>query len=209
MINTLYPNLMFTLPDLPYKYDALEPTISEQIMKLHHDAHHAKYVENLNAALKDFPDLQSKDIEELLSDIDHLPESIQKAVRNNGGGHYNHTLFWQMMTPDKTQPSASLKVAIESAFTSVDAFKEEFNKGAAAVFGSGWQWLVIDHGTLALVSTPNQDSPISQGKTVLLGLDVWEHAYYLQYLNKRPDYISAWWNVVNWDFVLERLEQAE
>lgn len=201
---------MFTLPDLPYEYDGLAPFISADIQHLHHSAHHATYVKNLNAALEKFPDWQSKSIEEIIISLDKLPEEIKKVVRNNGGGHYNHSMFWQMMAPKKDQaPSGTLKDLIEHAFGEVDTFKDQFSEAATKIFGSGWQWLVFKEGEVSLVSTPNQDSPLTEGLTPLLGLDVWEHAYYLQYYNKRPDYIKAWWNVVNWDDVARRLDLAK
>jgi Fe-Mn family superoxide dismutase len=198
------------LPELPYAYNALEPHIDAQTMEIHHGRHHATYVNNLNAALEGHADLQSKSVEELISNLDALPESIRTAVRNNGGGHANHTLFWQIMSPNGGgAPSGALADAINAAFGSFDNFKAEFTKAATTRFGSGWAWLVVDGGKLAITSTPNQDSPIMEGKTPILGLDVWEHAYYLKYQNKRPDYISAFWNVVNWDEVSKRFEAAK
>ncbi|MDA5110039.1 superoxide dismutase [Brevibacillus thermoruber] len=198
------------LPELPYAYNALEPHIDAQTMEIHHGRHHATYVNNLNAALEGHTDLQSKSVEELISNLDALPESIRTAVRNNGGGHANHTLFWQIMSPNGGgAPSGALADAINAAFGSFDNFKAEFTKAATTRFGSGWAWLVVDGGKLAITSTPNQDSPIMEGKTPILGLDVWEHAYYLKYQNKRPDYINAFWNVVNWDEVSKRFEAAK
>ncbi|GAB4457706.1 MAG: superoxide dismutase [Armatimonadaceae bacterium] len=201
----------FTLPPLPYAYDALEPNIDKQTMELHHDKHHATYVSKLNDALKDHSDLQSKSIEELLMDLDSLPEAIRTAVRNNGGGHFNHTLFWEIMTPGgPAEPSGDLASAI-SAFGGVDALKAAVNDAGAKQFGSGWAWVVVDGGKLAVLSTPNQDTPIMAqygSKTPILGVDVWEHAYYLKYQNKRPDYLSAWWNTVNWDKVAEYMANA-
>ncbi|CAJ1003998.1 MULTISPECIES: superoxide dismutase [Bacillales] len=198
------------LPELPYAHNALEPHIDAQTMEIHHGRHHATYVNNLNAALEGHPDLQSKSVEELISNLDALPESIRTAVRNNGGGHANHTLFWQIMSPNGGgTPSGALADAINAAFGSFDNFKAEFTKAATTRFGSGWAWLVVDGGKLAITSTPNQDSPIMEGKTPILGLDVWEHAYYLKYQNKRPDYINAFWNVVNWDEVSKRFEAAK
>ncbi|MGQ7278208.1 MULTISPECIES: superoxide dismutase [Brevibacillus] len=198
------------LPELPYAYNALEPHIDAQTMEIHHGRHHATYVNNLNAALEGHADLQSKSVEELISNLDALPESIRTAVRNNGGGHANHTLFWQIMSPNGGgAPSGALADAINAAFGSFDNFKAEFTKAATTRFGSGWAWLVVDGGKLAITSTPNQDSPIMEGKTPILGLDVWEHAYYLKYQNKRPDYINAFWNVVNWDEVSKRFEAAK
>ena len=201
--------MAFSVPELPYEYNALEPHIDEQTMRLHHDKHHAAYVQKLNTALEDTEWLE-KDIEEVLTSLDQLPADKQKTVRNNGGGHYNHSLFWQMMAKDGSEIPESLKQKIESDFGSVDAFKEEFATAAANQFGSGWAWLVAKDGKLSVVSTPNQDNPIMDDPncTALLGIDVWEHAYYLKYQNLRPDYVKAWWNVVNWEFVASRLEQA-
>ncbi|MCL6600777.1 MAG: superoxide dismutase [Alicyclobacillus macrosporangiidus] len=197
------------LPPLPYDYNALEPHIDEQTMRIHHDRHHGTYVNNLNAALEGHPDLQAKSLDELLRNIDSVPESIRTAVRNNGGGHANHSLFWEIMSPNGGgQPTGALADAINSTFGSFEKFKDEFSKAAAGRFGSGWAWLVIDNGKLAITSTPNQDNPVMEGKTPILGLDVWEHAYYLKYQNKRPDYIAAWWNVVNWAEVGKRYEAA-
>ncbi|MCL6637170.1 MAG: superoxide dismutase [Alicyclobacillus sp.] len=197
------------LPPLPYDYNALEPHIDEMTMRIHHDRHHATYVNNLNAALEGHADLQSKSLEDLLRGIDSVPESIRTAVRNNGGGHANHTLFWEIMSPNGGgQPTGALADAINATFGSFEKFKDEFSKAAAGRFGSGWAWLVLDNGKLAITSTPNQDNPLMEGKTPILGLDVWEHAYYLKYQNKRPDYIAAWWNVVNWAEVNKRYEAA-
>ncbi|MBO8164630.1 MAG: superoxide dismutase [Brevibacillus sp.] len=197
------------LPPLPYAFDALEPHIDAQTMEIHHDRHHATYVNNLNAALEGHADLQAKSIEELISNLDAVPEAIRTAVRNNGGGHANHSLFWEILSPNGGgAPSGALADAINAAFGSFDNFKAEFTKAAATRFGSGWAWLVVDNGKLAVTSTPNQDSPLMEGKTPILGLDVWEHAYYLKYQNKRPDYINAFWNVVNWDEVSKRYEAA-
>ncbi|SFU36385.1 superoxide dismutase [Alicyclobacillus macrosporangiidus] len=197
------------LPPLPYDYNALEPHIDEQTMRIHHDRHHGTYVNNLNAALEGHPDLQAKSLDELLRNINSVPESIRTAVRNNGGGHANHSLFWEIMSPNGGgQPTGALADAINSTFGSFEKFKDEFSKAAAGRFGSGWAWLVVDNGKLAITSTPNQDSPLMEGKTPILGLDVWEHAYYLKYQNKRPDYIAAWWNVVNWAEVGKRYEAA-
>ena len=198
-----------SVPPLPYDYNALEPHIDEQTMKLHHDKHHATYVTNLNTALEQESSLQNKSIEELLGDINSVPESIRTAVRNNGGGHANHTLFWEIMGPNGGgQPSGELAQAIDQAFGGFDAFKEQFTKAATTRFGSGWAWLVSNGGSLEITSTPNQDSPLMEGQTPLLGLDVWEHAYYLKYQNRRPEYINAWWNVVNWDAVSARYSKA-
>jgi Fe-Mn family superoxide dismutase len=197
--------MAFSVPDLPYAYDALEPTIDEQTMHLHHDKHHQAYVDKANAALEG-TEWAGKDVEEVLQNLDALPSDKQAAVRNNAGGHYNHSLFWEMMSPNGGgAPSGELAAAIDSAFGSFDSFKEELKAAGANRFGSGWAWLVKDSsGNLAVTSTPNQDSPISDGQTPLLGVDVWEHAYYLKYQNKRPEYLDAFWNVVNWDYVAER-----
>lgn len=200
---------MFTLPDLPYSYDALAPYISSDIQHLHHSAHHATYVKNLNTALEKYPEWQSKTIEEIVTSLDQIPKDIQTVIRNNGGGHYNHSMFWQMMSPKGGgQPNGTLLDKMQHSFGDFKTFQEQFSSGATKVFGSGWQWLVLDKDEMKLMSTPNQDSPLSQGKTPLLGLDVWEHAYYLQYYNKRADYITAWWNIVNWDNVAKRLSEA-
>lgn len=198
------------LPALPYAFDALEPYIDAQTMEIHHGRHHATYVNNLNAALEGHEALQQKSVEELISDLNSVPESIRTAVRNNGGGHANHTLFWEIMSPNGGgAPTGALADAINETFGSFEKFKEEFTKAAVGRFGSGWAWLVLDGGKLAVMSTPNQDNPLMEGKTPILGLDVWEHAYYLKYQNKRPDYINAWWNVVNWDAVNERYLKAK
>jgi len=194
-----------TLPALPYAFGALEPHIDARTMEIHHDKHHQGYVNKLNAALEGHPELAEKSVEELLRDLDAVPESIRTAVRNNGGGHANHSLFWTVMGPGKGgQPGGGLSDAIASTFGSFDAFKTNFNQAAATRFGSGWAWLAHKDGALQVLSTPNQDSPLSQGMTPILGLDVWEHAYYLKYQNRRPDYIGAWWNVVDWDAVAAR-----
>ncbi len=201
--------MAFSLPPLPYDYTALEPHIDEQTMRIHHDKHHATYVTNVNAALENQPELQGKSIEELLRDINSVPENIRTAVRNNGGGHANHTLFWEIMGPNGGgQPTGELAAAIDQAFGSFEAFKEQFAKAATTRFGSGWAWLLADGGRLEITSTQNQDNPIMEGRTPILGLDVWEHAYYLKYQNRRPDYLAAWWNVVNWEEVSKRFEQA-
>ena len=200
----------FTLPPLPYDYKALEPHIDEQTMRIHHDKHHATYVTNLNAALEQQPDLQNKSIEELLAGVDRLPEAIRTAVRNNGGGHANHTMFWELMAPGGAkEPDGDLASAISNSFGGFTQFKEQFAKACAGRFGSGWGWLTADKGgKLVIESTPNQDSPLMSGKTPILGCDVWEHAYYLKYQNRRPDYVNAWWNVVNWTDVARRFEKA-
>ncbi len=201
--------MAFSLPPLPYDYAALEPHIDEQTMRIHHDKHHATYVNNVNTALENQPELQGKSIEELLRDINSVPENIRTAVRNNGGGHANHTLFWEIMGPNGGgQPTGELAAAIDQSFGSFDAFKEQFAKAATTRFGSGWAWLLADGGRLEITSTQNQDSPLMEGRTPILGLDVWEHAYYLKYQNRRPDYINAWWNTVNWDAVSERFRNA-
>jgi superoxide dismutase, Fe-Mn family len=193
------------LPDLPYSFDALEPHIDARTMEIHHDKHHAGYVKKLNAALEGHPDLQALSLEELLGNLDRVPGDIRTAVRNNGGGHANHSLFWPIMSPNGGgSPSGDLASAIENAFGGFDDFKEKFSDAASGRFGSGWAWLVRNGGGLEVTSTPNQDSPLMDGKTPILGLDVWEHAYYLKYQNKRPDYIEAWWNVVNWPEVAKR-----
>lgn len=192
----------YELPALPYDVKALEPHIDEQTMIIHHDRHHATYVTNLNAALEGYDDLSNKSVEELISNLDAVPENIRTAVRNNGGGHANHSLFWKLLSPNGGgTPSGDVAEAINQAFGSFDKFKEEFTKAATTRFGSGWAWLVVDNGQLSIISTPNQDSPLMEGKTPILGLDVWEHAYYLNYQNKRPDYISAFYQVINWDEV--------
>ena len=194
------------LPELSYSYDALEPYIDQATMNIHHTRHHATYINNLNAALEKYPDLQDKSAEELLKDLDSLPKDISAAVRNNGGGHYNHTLFWSIMGPGKGgEPEGELADKIKAKFGSFADFKEAFGKAALTRFGSGWAWLVLDKaGEVSVTSTLNQDSPVSDGLFPLLGLDVWEHAYYLKYQNKRADYIGAWWNVVDWGAVEAR-----
>ena len=198
------------LPPLPYAYDALEPHIDEQTMRIHHDKHHQTYITNLNAALEGHSDLEGKSAEELVSDLDSVPEDIRTAVRNNGGGHANHTFFWEIMGPDGGgAPSGALAEAIDSTFGSVDDFKGQVAAAAAARFGSGWAWLTVDSdGGLQVESTANQDSPLSEGRTPILGVDVWEHAYYLKYQNLRPKYVAAWWNTVNWNAVASRYEAA-
>ena len=199
----------FTLPPLPYDYAALEPYIDAQTMQIHHGKHHQAYVTNLNAALKDYPDLQSKTIEELLRGIQQVPEAIRTAVRNNGGGHYNHTLFWAIMKPGgPPAPSGPLAEAITGTFGSVDALKARVNDAGLKRFGSGWAWLVLSNGKLEVVSTANQDCPLMDGQFPVLGVDVWEHAYYLKYQNRRADYLQAWWNVLNWDEVLRRFQSG-
>ncbi|MUG44954.1 superoxide dismutase [Paenibacillus woosongensis] len=198
------------LPALPYPNNALEPHIDEQTMMIHHDRHHNTYVTNLNAALESAPELQSKSLEDLIADLDSVPESIRTAVRNNGGGHANHSLFWETIGPNGGgQPSGKLADAINNELGGFDKFKEDFTKAATTRFGSGWAFLAVDKdGKLSVYSLPNQDSPIMEGKTPILGLDVWEHAYYLKYQNKRPDYIAAFFNVINWSEVEKRYEAA-
>ena len=199
--------MTFELPKLPYAEDALEPYIDAQTMNIHHTKHHQAYINNLNAALEKHPDLAGKSLEELLSDLNAVPEDIRTAVRNNGGGTYNHNLFWEIMGPKMGgSPTGAMTKVLESSFGSFDAFKEEFAKAATTRFGSGWAWLVTKGEGLAIISTPNQDTPLSEGMTPILGLDVWEHAYYLKYQNRRPEYISNWWNVVNWDEVSRRYD---
>jgi len=202
--------MAFTLPELPYPYDALEPHIDARTMEIHHSKHHAAYTNNLNNALQSAPDLQGHPIEHLLSDLNAIPESIRVAVRNNGGGFANHGLFWTIMGPGAGgEPGGSLAKAIVSAFGDFASFKEALTKAAVGQFGSGWGWLALDSSkALKVLATPNQDTPISQGMVPLLGVDVWEHAYYLRYQNRRPDYVAAWWNVVNWREVQARYERA-
>ncbi|MBL0846217.1 MULTISPECIES: superoxide dismutase [Mammaliicoccus] len=200
--------MAFELPKLPYAYDALEPHIDKETMEIHHTKHHNTYVTKLNDAVKG-TDLESKSIEDIVKNLNSVPDDIRTAVQNNGGGHYNHSLFWELLTPNASEPSGEVVDAISSTFGSLDKFKEEFAAAAAGRFGSGWAWLVVDNGELAIVSTPNQDNPISEGKLPVLGLDVWEHAYYLNYQNRRPDYINAFWNVVNWDKVNELYQAAK
>ena len=198
------------LPPLPYAFDALEPHIDAQTMEIHHDKHHAAYVNNVNAALKGHADLEKKSIIELVSDLASVPQEIRTAVRNNGGGHLNHSMFWTLMSPGGGgEPGGELGDAIASTFGSFDDFKTTFGKAAATRFGSGWAWLSVNGGKLEVTSTPNQDTPVMEGVKPILGLDVWEHAYYLKYQNRRPDYVGAWWNTVNWDQVAENLKQAK
>jgi superoxide dismutase, Fe-Mn family len=199
----------YEVPPLPYDYNALEPTIDEQTMQLHHDKHHQAYVDKANDAIAG-TEWDGKPVEEVLQNLSSLPEDKQTAFRNNGGGHANHTLFWESMSPDGGgEPSGELADAISEAFGSFDAFKEQFEANGVAQFGSGWTWLVLDGGQVKLEKTANQDSPVLNGQTPLLGNDVWEHAYYLKYQNRRPEYLSAWWNVVNWDKVGERYTAAK
>ncbi|MCW2999976.1 MAG: superoxide dismutase [Solirubrobacterales bacterium] len=201
--------MAYEVPALPYAYDALEPHIDAETMTLHHDKHHQAYVDKVNAALEG-TDLADKPIEEVIANLDAVPADKKGPVRNNGGGHLNHTLFWESMSPDGGgEPAGDLGAAITAAFGSFDAFKEQFEAAGVGQFGSGWAWLILDGGELKITSTANQDNPISDGKTVLVGNDVWEHAYYVTYRNRRPDYLKAWWNVVNWDVVAERYAAAK
>lgn len=202
--------MAFELPQLPYAYDALEPHIDKETMNIHHTKHHNTYVTNLNNALEGNQELLSKSVEEIVANLDAVPEAVRTAVRNNGGGHANHTLFWEILSPNGGgQPTGELADAITSKFGSFDSFKEDFAKAATTRFGSGWAWLAVNNGELEVTSTPNQDNPLSEGKTPLLGLDVWEHAYYLNYQNRRPEYINSFWNVVNWDEVAKRYSAAK
>ena len=197
--------MAFELPKLPYAVDALEPYIDAQTMTIHHDKHHQAYVNSLNAAIEKHPELADKSLEDLLKDLNAVPEDIRTAVRNHGGGTWNHTMFWEIMAANAGgAPGGELGQAIDSAFGSFDAFKSEFEKAATGRFGSGWAWLVKDGNGLAIVSTANQDNPLSDGKTPVMGIDVWEHAYYLKYQNRRPEYVTNWWNVVNWEAVAAR-----
>ncbi|MGI1805217.1 superoxide dismutase [Exiguobacterium sp. TDN 0502] len=199
----------FELPELGYAYDALEPHIDARTMEIHHTKHHNTYVTNVNAALEG-TEHEGKSLEELLQNLDALPANIQTAVRNNGGGHWNHSFFWKLLKKnDGATPTGELATAIDEAFGSFDAFKDAFAKAATTRFGSGWAWLIVDGGKLAVVSTPNQDTPVMEGKTPILGLDVWEHAYYLNYQNRRPDYINAFFNVVDWDHVAKLYADAK
>ena len=200
---------MHKLPELPYAFDALEPHIDARTMEIHHGKHHNAYVTNLNKALEGHPDLQAQSLENLLRNIQSVPEAIRTAVKNHGGGHANHSLFWQVMGPGQGgEPGGDLAAAIQKAFGSFAGFKEKFSAAAGGQFGSGWGWLVFSGGNLEVIARPNQDSPLMEGKVPLLGVDVWEHAYYLHYQNRRPDYISAWWNTVNWAAVADRYAQA-
>jgi Fe-Mn family superoxide dismutase len=201
--------MAYELPPLPYDYAALEPHIDEQTMRIHHDKHHAAYVDNLNKALEKQPDLAKKSAEELIQHLDAVPEAIRTAVRNNGGGHVNHTMFWQIMSPGGAKaPGADLAAALEK-LGGFETVKEEVNKAGVGRFGSGWAWITADRGgALKIESTANQDNPLMEGRMPVLGVDVWEHAYYLKYQNRRADYLKAWWNVVNWDKVAERFAKA-
>ena len=201
--------MAYELPALPYAHDALEPHIDARTMEIHHGKHHQAYINNVNGALEGNEELAGKSVEDLVSDLDSIPEDIRGAVRNNGGGHANHSLFWSVMGSGKGgEPGGELGAAIAATFGSFDAFKDAFAQAGATRFGSGWAWLVVDGGNLAVTSTANQDSPLMEGKTPILGLDVWEHAYYLNYQNRRPDYIGAFWNVVDWDAVAARFSAA-
>ncbi len=202
--------MTYELPPLPYDYSALEPYIDTQTMQLHHDKHHQAYVNNLNAALKDNSQFSSMNVDDLMRHIKDVPDSARTAVRNNGGGHSNHSMFWQIMKPNGGgQPSGALASAIDSTFGSFDAFKTQFNDAGVKRFGSGWTWLVLDQsGKLSVISSANQDSPLMDGMYPVMGNDVWEHAYYLKYQNRRPDYLNAWWNVVNWDEIAKRYAQG-
>ena len=201
--------MTFKLPSLAYAYDALEPSIDAMTMEIHHNKHHNAYVNNLNSALEKHPELAGKSLEELVTNINSVPEDIRTAVRNNGGGHFNHSLFWTVMSPNGGgEPSGDLAAAIGDAFGDFASFKETFSKAAATRFGSGWAWLGFKNGKLTVLSMPNQDVPMMEGLTPILGIDVWEHAYYLKYQNRRPEYVSNWWNVVNWEEVANRYANA-
>lgn len=200
--------MSYTLPDLSYDYNALEPYIDEQTMKIHHDKHHQAYVDKLNAALESHNDLASKSVEELLVDLNAIPEEIRTAVQNNGGGHANHSFFWQVMKKN-VEIAGEIEQAIEAKFGNIKEFEDQFTKAATRQFGSGWAWLVVSNGELEIIATANQDSPLSAGKTPILCIDVWEHAYYLKYQNKRPDYIEAFFNLINWDQANENLKAAK
>ncbi len=202
--------MAYTLPELPYAYDALEPYIDEETMHLHHEKHHNTYVTNLNAAIEKYPELGELSIEELMINLNEVPDDIKTAVRNNGGGHANHSFFWKIMAPNAGgKPTGAIKDAIDEAFGDFEKMKEEFKTAATGRFGSGWAWVIVNNGKLEITSTPNQDTPLSEGKTPVLGLDVWEHAYYLKYKNVRPDYIAAFWDVINWDQVNKNFEAAK
>lgn len=199
--------MAFKLPELKYGYDALEPNIDELTMKTHHSKHHQTYIDNLNKALEGHEEFQDMDIEEILKSLEKLPEAIKTAVRNNGGGHYNHSIFWDIMGQNgKKEPSGELLEKINDSFGSLDKFKEELKNAALGRFGSGWAWLVLSGGKLEVVSTLNQDNPISEGKKPIMGIDVWEHAYYLKYMNKRADYVDSWWNTLDWEVIENRYE---
>jgi Fe-Mn family superoxide dismutase len=202
--------MAFTLPDLPYRFDALEPHIDARTMEIHHDKHHGGYVSKLNAALEKTPALQGKSIEDIIKGWESAPAEVRAAIRNNGGGHFNHSLFWKLLSPKGGgRPSGALLAKIESGFGSFESLREKFGDAAAGIFGSGWAWVVVESGgRLAIVTTPNQDNPLMQGKTPVFGLDVWEHAYYLKYQNRRPEYIAAFWNVVNWEQAAANIKWA-
>jgi Fe-Mn family superoxide dismutase len=202
--------MAFEVPPLPYPYEALEPHIDAQTMHLHHDKHHQAYVDNFNAAVEKAPELKNKSAEDILRNLNSVPEAVRTAVRNNGGGHVNHSMFWRIMGPNAGgEPTGAIADAIKSTFGDFNAFKEKFNDAGVKQFGSGWAWLVQGNGGLQIISTPNQDSPLSQGLFPIMGNDVWEHAYYLKYQNRRAEYLKAWWNVVNWNEVNARLQQAK
>jgi len=201
--------MAFEVPPLPYPYEALEPYIDTQTMQIHHDKHHQAYVTNLNAAIEKAPELQGKSLEDLISNLNAVPEAVRTAVRNNGGGHWNHSFFWNVMAKASgSAPSGALAAAIDRDLGGLGALKEKFAAAGATRFGSGWAWLVVDGGKLSIESTPNQDTPVMEGRRPILGLDVWEHAYYLKYQNRRPEYIAAFWNVVNWDAVAQNFTAA-
>jgi Fe-Mn family superoxide dismutase len=202
-------DMAFTLPPLPYDFAALEPHIDAKTMEIHHGKHHQTYVNNLNAAIEKAPELASKSLEDLMRGVNKIPDSVKTAVRNNGGGHWNHSLFWQLMAPKAGgEPGGNLGNAIRSAFGDFAKFREQFSAAGVGRFGSGWAWLINNGGKLSITSTPNQDNPLMEGQNAILGLDVWEHAYYLKYQNRRPDYITAWWNVANWKEVEKRFSQG-
>jgi len=199
--------MAFTLPPLPYDFSALEPHIDAKTMEIHHGKHHQTYVNNLNAAIEKAPELASKSIDDLMRNVNTLPEAVRTAIRNNGGGHWNHSMFWQIMAPKAGgEPGGALGAAIKSAFGDFAKFREQFSAAGVGRFGSGWAWLINTGGKLSIASTPNQDNPLMEGQRAIMGLDVWEHAYYLKYQNRRPDYINAWWNVVNWKEVEKRFQ---
>ena len=201
--------MAFTLPALPYDFTALEPHIDAKTMEIHHGKHHQTYVNNLNAAIEKAPELASKSLDELMRSVNKLPEAVRTAIRNNGGGHWNHSMFWQIMAPKAGgEPSGNLGSAIKSAFGDFAKFREQFSAAGVGRFGSGWAWLINTGGKLSIASTPNQDNPLMEGQKAIMGLDVWEHAYYLKYQNRRPDYINAWWNVVNWKEIEKRFAAA-
>ena len=201
--------MAFTLPPLPYDFAALEPHIDAKTMEIHHGKHHQAYVNNLNAAIEKAPELASKSLDDLMRNVATVPESVRTAVRNNGGGHWNHSMFWQIMAPKAGgEPSGNLGNAIRTAFGDFAKFREQFSAAGVGRFGSGWAWLINNGGKLSITSTPNQDNPLMEGQRAIVGLDVWEHAYYLKYQNRRPDYITAWWNVVNWKEVEKRFSQS-